>query len=77
MLVPCFPRMASALSSRTSLIMDPVVTPKPQLCSLCAAEEELCHLLQDFVPQGEGYEKLGTSGWELDGGTSAHGGGLF
>lgn len=48
--------------------MDPAVALKPQLCPLRAAGEELCHLLQDFVRPSEGYEKLGASGWELDGG---------
>lgn len=63
-----------ALCSRTGLIMGPAVTLKPWVCPLCAAGGELCRLLQDFVPQSERYEKLGASGWELDGGTSARGG---
>lgn len=45
-----------AVCGRTGLIMDPAVTPKPQLCPLCAAGKELCHLL-NIVPQSEGFEE--------------------
>ena len=42
---PVFSSPLLAQGSRTGLVMDRVVTPKPRLCPLCAAGEELCHVL--------------------------------
>lgn len=38
----------------------------PALSPLCHKEDELPHLLQDFMFWREGHKKLVTPGWEMD-----------